>query len=202
MKIFGIGVSKTGTTTLGACLTVLGYRHCGWNMAWPKAYMNGDMDTLYSTVEAYDSFDDWPWPAFYRELAVRYPDSKFVLTIRKDSDAWYRSMMKHAEYRGANSIDKFFFGYAAPHGYKQEMTDFYKRHNQEVMDYFKEQPDRLLVVCWETEPSWEKLCTFLGREIPSVPLPHANRRRHLTYKHHLRGLAYHARNRLRKYLSI
>ena len=58
MKIFGAGISKTGTTTLGACLSTLGYKHCGWNQELPKAYMNGDMAMLYETVETHDSFDD------------------------------------------------------------------------------------------------------------------------------------------------
>ncbi len=53
----------------------------------------------------------------------------------------------------------------------------YERHNERVLEHFRDRPSDLLVVCWEKEPDpWRRLCTFLGRtEMPSVPFPHENR---------------------------
>ena len=34
-------------------------------------------------ADRHESFDDWPWPALYREMDDRYPDALFVLTVRR-----------------------------------------------------------------------------------------------------------------------
>jgi len=45
-------------------------------------------------------------------------------------------------------------------------------HNQQVIDYFQNKPDKLLIICWEKGDSWDKLCNFLGKTVPEIPLPH------------------------------
>jgi hypothetical protein len=51
----------------------------------------------------------------------------------------------------------------------------YRDFNREVMDYFKGR-DNLLVIDIQKGDGWEKLCSFLGCDIPSRPFPWKNRR--------------------------
>jgi hypothetical protein len=44
-----------------------------------------------------------------------------------------------------------------------------------VRQHFAQYPAQFLDVCWEKGDGWEKLCRFLGRDIPEGPFPHANR---------------------------
>jgi len=51
----------------------------------------------------------------------------------------------------------------------------YEKHNQEVIDYFSNQIDKLLVANWQEKNSWDNLCQFLNKEIPNAAFPHANK---------------------------
>src|SRR6056297_1638044 len=96
-KVFGIGLNKTGTTTLGVCLNKLGYNVKDCDLKLLKYSDQKKMDPIYDTVKKYDGFQDWPWPLLYKELDQRFPGSKFILTTRKNSEAWFRSLKKHAD---------------------------------------------------------------------------------------------------------
>src|SRR5437667_405805 len=85
-KIFGLGLSKTGTTSLANALQILGYRTKD-NMGVVK-YATDDLSSVdLEVVDANDALTDTPIPSFYRALDARYPGSKFILTVR-DSEGW------------------------------------------------------------------------------------------------------------------
>lgn len=182
-KVFCLGVSKTGTTSFGVCMSQLGYRHlAGFLPEVADLYLNGDFDELDRLVDIYDSFDDWPWPALYRRYAVKYPQAKFVLTRRTDPETWLRSYRTHCEtyflrWIGFGRYNRAFFGAAYPHGQGAAHKAEYLRHLDEVRRYFSDQPDRLLELCFETDAVWEKLSGFVDREPPDVDPPHSNVRR-------------------------
>lgn len=190
MKVFGIGLSKTGTKTLGTCLQRLGYDHFSWNPDFTRRVLRGDVDEALRVAAAHDSFDDLPWPKLYKLLDDHHPDAKFVLTVRENADVWYRSLIRHAEYKGATEERKLFYGHEIPHGYRHEDVAFYERHAREVQAYFADRPDKLLVICWKHERDWTRLCNFLGVAAPDEPLPHANKRRRRSLKQYLRRLRY------------
>src|SRR4029079_3714264 len=82
MKIIGVGISKTGTSSLAAALTELGYRCVhGWP-PWKLEHAKALVD-----VNAACRF---------RELDVMYPGSKFILTVRQ-REPWLESCRKHWE---------------------------------------------------------------------------------------------------------
>ncbi|WP_293081102.1 sulfotransferase [Okeania sp. SIO3B5] len=177
-KVFGIGLGKTGTTTLGACLNHLNYKHYGWssltNYKLIYQIKLGDFDDVYRVVNQYDSFEDYPWPFIYKLLDEKYPNSKFILTIRKCSQTWFKSCLNHylrLKERAAY-VYKLIYGLDHPQDFSDEYVKFYETHNQEVIDYFKFKSDKLLIVSWEEGDSWEKLCGFLGKKVPNIPLPH------------------------------
>jgi hypothetical protein len=188
MKVFGIGLQKTGTTSLGMALAQLGFRHRTFTQAMVLCVCEGLLDPVFAFVDLFDSFDDLPWPLIYRQLDARYPESKFILTTRRDSRTWLRSMKQHALVMGPKEHRKIAYGAAMPFGHETEYVARYERHNAEVREYFRDRPDDLLEVCWETGSGWSEVCEFLGKPIPATPFPHENRGAEKRFRR-LRGTA-------------
>lgn len=161
-KVFGLGYMKTGTSSLGACLHTLGYRHFSYYPKLIRRVERGDVDALWDIADRYDSFEDHPWPGLYRELDERYPDAKFVLTVRRDSETWFRSLANHAKRRGFTVEKYMIFGHGWPRSDKAHHIDQYERHNRDVQEYFASRPNKLLTVCWETGSNWNDVAEFLG----------------------------------------
>ena len=173
MKVVGIGFGKTGTSTLAACLRILGYRHKTWDKSFYDAYAAGDTAAIDATLDTYDSFDDWPWPALYRHVDVRHPGSRFILTLRKDPETFVRSLQTHTERRSEKTRMWHAYG-MKPGTFDVDLARRrYTEHTDAVRAYFKDRPQDLLEVCWETGEGWERLCEFLGRAVPETPFPHA-----------------------------
>lgn len=187
-KVFGIGMNRTGTSSLGRALSWLNYKttdalSAGANMTSLDYF---DLDSSkwinrITCVEKYlaylDAFIGCPWMYVYKELDRRFAGSQFILTIRASSRIVAESEMAHWKQLG---LDK---KYKAETGKEMEMEMFidrYEEHNREVMEYFKGRGDDFLVLCLEeegSEGSWNRLCTFLGGlAVPDLPFPHLNAR--------------------------
>jgi len=80
MKIVGVGLNKTGTTTLGTCLSHWGLNHIGWNQSAFDLYRKNELNELMEWVDRFDSFEDWPWPFIFKDIDKPYTGSKFILT--------------------------------------------------------------------------------------------------------------------------
>jgi len=71
MKIFGIGMPKTGFTTLGECFKMLGYSHRPWNSdnaVLLEQIQQGDFTEVFQIIEKYDTFKGNPWLQIYKIL--------------------------------------------------------------------------------------------------------------------------------------
>jgi hypothetical protein len=178
--VWGIGLTRTGTTTLNAALRILGYD----STHWPTTH-----ELLYGDLPA---ATDECVSALYKYLDFRFPGSKFVLTERNE-EAWLRSTEKHrrdvltAEYlhrlqfapRTAENERRYtevvftqmtLYGTLAfdeakfRHGYRQYHADLER--------YFANRPRDLLCLRICEGEGWEKLAPFLGHAVPSVPFPY------------------------------
>ena len=88
-KIFGIGLSKIGTTSLTQALQLLDHKA----VHFPFFHLKPQKDSLalnYHKIDKWDAMTDTPIPYFYKELDRHYPESKFILTIR-NIDEWLDS---------------------------------------------------------------------------------------------------------------
>jgi hypothetical protein len=177
MKVVGVGLNKTGTSTLGACLRHWGLKVASCNPEAFSLWRKGSYEKLLQWVDRYDGFEDWPWPLIYKEIDQKYPDSKFILTRRNNAEAWFASLEKHSERMGPTDMRKYIYGHVMPQGHKEEHIRFYENHLRSVREYFKDRPDGLLEVCFEEGDGWEKLACFLGFEHPNIPFPHANKQK-------------------------
>lgn len=177
MKIFGIGLSKTGTSSLATALQILGYRVKDYPGI--EVYRPGDLSCIgRSLLETYDALTDTPIPSFYRELDRAFPGSKFILTIR-ERDGWLKSCQKQFTEKLAAKQNEahnrlFMDLYGTTVFDAAKFSAGYDRFVADVMDYFRARPKDLLVMDITAGEGWEKLCPFLGRDIPDAPFPKAN----------------------------
>ncbi len=177
MRVFGIGLNKTGTTTLARALSHLGFdKAFGYDLGLTRLYFNGEKELIINKAKQGNNFQDWPWPLMYKDLYDQFPEAKFVLTKRKSSKTWFQSLCKHALLTGPTEARKLIYGHYMPQEFEQEHLDFYEKHNEEVSAFFKKMsPENFLVICWEEGDNWKELCLFLNKSIPGIKFPHLNK---------------------------
>jgi sulfotransferase family protein len=181
-RLFGIGMHKTGTTSLHDALNILSLDSAHWkSVRWAKNIWNEMRELGRSpTLEQHYALSDLPITILFRQLDAAYPGSKFILTLR-DENQWLESVRNHwGRFNNWKHTwkkeDKF------THVIHQEVygqTDFeesvflsrYRRHNAEVREYFKDRPEDLLVMDMSLGAGWGLLCGFLDKPIPKVPYP-------------------------------
>lgn len=177
-KIFGIGLNKTGTTSLKLAFQKLGYRHLDRKPRLFKLWKKREFDKIFEWIEAYETFEDWPWPLMVPELLRQYPEARFVLTRRETPQAWVESLKSHAmRTNPRNNPREVIFGYRYPHGYEREHIGFYQRHLDQTRAVFAGRRDQLLELCFEQGDGWTELCSFLEKKPPRMDFPHGNRAR-------------------------
>lgn len=174
-KLFGIGLNRTGTTSLGQACRILGFAHAGFNPAMMQAYESRNIPDILSFAETYESFADWPWPLVYPVLHQRFPGARFILTVRETALIWFQSLCRHADRTGPTPYREIAYGHAMPHRYKDRHLAVYEGHNSAVREYFRNYPGTMVELCWEQGDGWVALCGFLGLPVPDAPFPHLNR---------------------------
>ena len=172
-KVFCIGFHKTGTTSLAVALRMLGYRVTGPNGTKDPEIADKVHTMADRLAHEYDAFQDNPWPVLYREMDEKWPGSKFILT-RRSADAWIRSQVKDFGLR-ETPMRRWIYGVGCPEGNEEIFVARYERHNREVLQYFRQRPDDLLLLDLPRGDGWPELCGFLQCAIPDAPFPHANR---------------------------
>ena len=174
MKVFGIGLQKTGTTTLGRCLSTLGYNHCGYSRRGVWYLRNNKTNKLKKVMDKYESFEDEPWPHLYKLADKLYPDAKFILTTRKNPEKWFDSFCKHCDRIPFNEHRAYFYHGVIPRKHKESMINTYNQHNLEVVEYFKGREEKLLQISWENGDGWSELCVFLNKPVPENSIKKEN----------------------------
>jgi hypothetical protein len=190
LQVIGAGLGRTGTASLKVALEQLLGGRCYHmseafgNPANPPLWLRAargdpDWDAIF---DGYVATVDYPACGFWRELCVRYPDAKVLLTVR-DPDKWFESTCETIlsdEIRELVALtpDKAFFDetvfkdYEGHFGDRAFITDYFRRHNEAVIQTIPE--DRLLI--YQVGDGWEPLCDLLGVPVPQTPFPHVNLR--------------------------
>lgn len=188
-NVFVIGLPKTGTTSLEKALKKLGYKVCSWrflnrNNLLPKSLDPEDSEHLYKLIgKKFNAVQDTPWPYLWKELDRRFPQSKFILTMRESADTWVKSAAFY--FKDEDEIyRRIYFGGGKENlgivtGHENIYKKKYNKHNNEIIEYFKNRPQDLLVFNIQDgndKNKWEKLCGFLNKRIPRRPFPHRKKR--------------------------
>ena len=181
-KVFGIGLMRTGTTSLAEALRLLGF------------------DAIHATCEAdihlHEAATDTPVACRFRQLDGRYPDAKFILTVREANDwiascrrhwsqpdwrerqpptsqAQYRTLLEYTFARGRLGLD-FVFNEAT-------FREVYTAHNTAVLRWFDgriadhDVDLRGDLLVFDVNQGWEPFCWFLERSCLKRPFPHLNK---------------------------
>jgi hypothetical protein len=169
-QVFGIGLSRTGTSSLNRALRMLGLTSKHFPVELVKSKYNAEALEKKSAT-------DTPVAWRFKVLANRYPEAKFVLTWR-DETTWLDSCRRlwidqktewdKAENDCINQMHQDLYD-TIDFDSKKLMVSR-SRHHVEVFNHFRKE-NRLLEMNIAEGDGWAKLCRFLGCESPSELFP-------------------------------
>jgi len=177
-KIFGVGLSKTGSTSLGKALEMLGYKNIHNDRAFvPFLYPEGQYN-FTGRYDHVDAVEDLPTAMYYEQMLHEYPNARFVLTVR-DAEAWYTSFSQHQKditelYGGVlpfrlQKITEMAYGTVEDD--KETWVQHFNAHNAHVQEVIP--AGQLLVMDITKGQGWKELCQFLGRQDGQCAHPEA-----------------------------
>ncbi|MCB1157766.1 MAG: hypothetical protein H7A25_16540 [Leptospiraceae bacterium] len=180
-KIFGIGLSRTGTKSLTKALGILGYDIVHYpNDEITFQEITGNFDSL-TILQTYEGITDITAAAIYPQLDKLYPGSKFILTVRPKED-WLNAMERHWKDKPVHSQNGFNhkleirkFLRASVYGcytYNRDRLSFaYDNYISSVKEYFKNEPEKLLIFDIYNGDGFKELCKFLNHPVPDIMYP-------------------------------
>jgi hypothetical protein len=155
-----------------------------------------DLDLI--TSHGYQATMDLPMALYFERVMEQYPDCKFILTTRENSEVWFRSWdiltksIVHPSKVGGfvfTNVNRIFTylrwlfaivnkdnsylttSYPLPDQQKKAAIDSYEAHNAKVR---KTIPAENLLE-YNVKQGWEPLCKFLEAEnCPTTPFPKSN----------------------------
>lgn len=165
-KIFGIGLAKTGTTSLNDAFAILGISSIG-------------CPTNIRSIRRFDAATDGIVADQFEQLDQVFPNSKFIYTVR-ERESWLSSYTRyHGRKQSASAAhrEKVERLYGTGGTERQALLDAYDQHERHVYEYFRDRPADLLVmdICGG-RADWENLCAFLGKPVPDTDFPASNER--------------------------
>jgi hypothetical protein len=200
-KVFCVGRNKTGTTSMAKAFKELGLVVGEQRPAerllhdWARR----DFRRLFWYCHTAQAFQDVPFslPFTFQALDQRFPESKFILTVRDNPEQWYNSLTRfHATLFGNGHIPTLddlkaagyiYLGFVyeanrllhdtpADDPYNKDIliTD-YNAHNNAVQEYFRHRPDDLLVLNVAAPDAYERLCKFLKKPYTGGEFPWENK---------------------------
>lgn len=195
LDVIGAGFGRTGTLSMKNALEKLGFDPCyhmmevfnnpGFDEHWKNAAYGEEMD-WDEVFKGYKATVDWPGCSYWKELSDFYPEAKVVLSLR-DPIRWHEStqntifsekMMKRRAEGPPNEnrigmmkkiLGDTFDGRVAD---RDHAVAVFNAHTEEVKRTIA--PERLLI--FEVGEGWDRLCAFLGVDVPDEPYPRTNSR--------------------------
>jgi hypothetical protein len=187
-KVFGIGLSRTGTTSLTVALNDAGistYHALPHLLDWPDSRESGNPMPNRWWADAYDGHTDIQSSVVFKQLAEMYPTAKFVYNRRpankwgpsmfkfmaKHDSLWTALQMAHDWGMPVPPVD-WLFEAMYGEGYRQysaaEWTERYHKHDADVLAYFAQagKQSQLLNISFTEGEGWETLGPFLGVDTP------------------------------------
>jgi len=219
LKVVGIGFGRTGTYSLTLALEDLGYptlhtQHLYENedifRMWVNNVFQPSLDSGHATMgqpdfdiiaqHGYQATMDFPTALYYEQILKDYPDCKFILTTRQDSETWFRSWETLAKsitsaanvggslistvkqyaiylrwlYAVVNEDDSYLTSEEPRDDQNHDVAiRSYERHNARVKQIIP--PNQLLE--YNVKDEWKPICEFLNvpaQKCPRKPFPKTN----------------------------
>jgi hypothetical protein len=204
-KIFCVSMQRSGTTSVGDWFEAHGMKRAGSptsvKLGWTRSWLRGEYDRIFSCPEFIQAnlLEDDPWwcTDFFKILAERFPDAKFIL-LERDPDAWFESMCHswagrnpgwtdvHARlYDRDTDLQAFIqknpgsppdkFGLLSIVEHREHYKAIYRRHGESVRTFFRDQPERLFAGRLEDPGVFAEMCRFAGiPHNPAILVPRSN----------------------------
>lgn len=173
MKVFCVGLSNTGTTSLTVALRTLGFDAVHWHLTrHAYRYEDAGIAINWPLFERYDAFADTPVARIFRELDAAYPQARFILTVR-DPRRWLDSF--EARF-GIGGLDTFSARlhrdlYGTERCDPQGCITAFEAHAAAVRAHFADRPGHLLELDIDAGDAWVPLCDFLSLPVPAQRFP-------------------------------
>ena len=150
MKIFVIGFNKTGTNSITKLLKKLNIN---------TIHLKNGNKSYLDVIDEYDAFTDGS-PYEFEKYYEKNPDSLFILNTRPIKK-WLISRYKHASNR--NFIENWCwpFSFKRTYGWILER----EKHFVKVLDFFKDKPEKLLIVNIEKKGFEKVIINFINNKI-------------------------------------
>jgi Sulfotransferase domain len=189
-RVFGVGLTRTGTSSLTLALERLGY----WSLHWPQDEQTreevleflahgGDSLRLSILERRLDAVSDTPICVSFQALDAAYPGSKFILTTR-ERESWLDSCSRfwesvvdplltqypnHPRTIYVKALHERLYGTAT---FDPELLSAaYDQHDRRVREHFRDRPDDLLIMDICGGERWGPLCEFLRLPQPRAEFP-------------------------------
>jgi hypothetical protein len=138
-----------------------------------------NLDAVFSIFQpVYDFFDavsDVPTMVLFRQLAVTYPNSRFIL-LHRDATEWTASVRRLIGSRNFTRFERILYWqyfHNRPHSLSvltdRELVRMHARHTSSVAKYFRSEQSRLGAFHLNDPLLSEKFCSFMGRKIVTFP---------------------------------
>jgi len=166
-KIFGIGLSRSGTTSLTEALKILGYSAV-------------HSPTTMGQIRRHDAATDTTVADNFERLDQLFPGSKFIHTFRA-KERWLQScerfwllmQPRFDESFLLTELHKQLYGTATFD--RERFAAAYDRHLARVERYFESRPQDLLQLSVDaSDKAWLPVCDFLGRPVPQQEFPRSH----------------------------
>jgi len=184
-KVFGIGLSRTATTSLHEALGILGLKSFHW-MFKPEGRILRLEDAYFC-----DALTDINAAFCFETLARMFPKAKFIYTTRP-LDSWEKSIVHHygvqtpgqlkqrmretpvTDAPTGEPLNHALLYHAIHHGLYTEHAswkDAYSAHDRAVKNFFGDSPRLMELDIFERKHGWKELCSFLNKPVPDAPYP-------------------------------
>jgi len=217
LKVIGVGYGRTGTYSLALALEALGFptlhtQHLYENDEIFEMWTNeiflpsiegkkaelGYPDLDLVAAHGFQATTDLPMAFYFDQIRERFPNCKFILTTRENSEVWFRSwdvltksITQPARYASGvvTNVQKISFylrwlfalinkdneylttPFPLPDQDKQKAIASYEDHNRRV----RETIPKDLLLEYNVKQGWEPLCNFLEiKRCPTIPFPKSN----------------------------
>lgn len=193
-KIFGIGLSRTATSSLNQSLNMIGYNTAHW---MNPAAENKIID--WTELLSHDALSDTPVSFMFELLHYAFPNSHFIYTYR-DIDKWAHSIATHFHWlKDFESLKPLCLNGNSNGGVVDSplwrmihltlyancpsWSDAYKQHERRVELFFAAHPEARLLKIDITDPAlnsndkWHIIADYLALSddhIPLLPFPKRN----------------------------
>lgn len=207
IKVFCLSMQRSGTTSVGDWLEAHCLKRVGsptaMRLGWTRLWFEGKYEEIFAMPEfqAAEILEDDPWwsSGFYRHLAVRFPEARFVLLTR-DPDDWFDSLCHHsaglnpawtdvhariynrendllALLREQPEVNPVESGLLSVIDHREHYKKMYQQHTVSVIEAFANESERLFCGRLDDPSSFYQLCDFVGvRRNPKLSIPRSNAR--------------------------